>query len=137
MIEEVSGSAAEAEHYVHSGVRLDVVVGDESGVLESLAGEDEALLVVGDCFLLFDFVLELTNGVGGLEVNGDGPADEVFDEDLHERAEMNRLYSLGLAPPLKAVRRDSDAVKICVGIQQLGRSTGHSEINGNALFVNF
>jgi len=48
---------------VHSRVRLDVVVRDAAVVLESLACEDEALLVVRDGFLLLDLVLELADGV--------------------------------------------------------------------------
>jgi hypothetical protein len=69
---------------VHSGVGLDVVVRDASVVLESLSCEDETLLSVRDSFLLFDFVLELTNSVGWFEIDGDGSTDEVLDEDLHE-----------------------------------------------------
>ena len=49
---------------MHSGVRLYVVVGYASAVFESLAREDETLLVVRDGFLLLDLILELANSVG-------------------------------------------------------------------------
>lgn len=68
---------------MYSRVRLDVVIRNASVVLESFACEDETLLAMRDSLLLFDFVLELANGVSWFEINGNGSANEVLDEDLH------------------------------------------------------
>jgi len=79
---------------MHSGVGLNVVVRYAPVVVESLAREDETLLAVGDGFLLLNLVLQLANGFGWLEVDSDGPADEVLNEDLHVKEGSNQLYSL-------------------------------------------
>ena len=62
---------------------LDVVVGQGAAVFELLACKDEALLVWGDAFLVLDLSLDVLDGVGGLDVEGDSFAGEGFNEDLH------------------------------------------------------
>ena len=54
-----------------------------ASVLELLACEDEALLIGRDAFLVLDFGLDVFDGVGLLDVEGDGLAGEGFDEDLY------------------------------------------------------
>ena len=66
---------------------LDVVVGQGSAILELLAGEDQSLLVRGDALLVLDLGLDIVNGVGGLDLKGDGLAREGLDEDLHYKLE--------------------------------------------------
>merc|ERR1712226_277705 len=62
---------------------LDVVVGESSSILQLLAGEDQPLLIWGDSLLVLDLGLNVLNGVGGLDLKGDGLAGEGLDEDLH------------------------------------------------------
>ncbi len=64
---------------------LDVVVGEGSAVLKLLAGEDETLLIRGDSLLVLDLALHIVDGIGGLDLEGDGLAREGLDEDLHLR----------------------------------------------------
>ena len=66
-----------------SGLLLDVVVTQGAAVFELLAGEDEALLVWGDSFLVLDLSLDVFNGVRGLDIEGDGLSGESLDENLH------------------------------------------------------
>ena len=65
------------------GLLLDVVVGEGPSVLELLASEDQPLLVRGDALLVLDLGLDVLDGVGGLDLKGDGLASEGLDKDLH------------------------------------------------------
>ena len=79
----LSETAPEAEDEMEGGLLLDVVVSQGPAILELLAREDESLLVGRDAFLVLDFGLDVLNGVGGLDIEGDGLSCEGFDEDLH------------------------------------------------------
>jgi len=68
---------------VEGGLLLDVVVGEGPSVFELLASEDQPLLVRGDALLVLDLGLDVLDGVGGLDLKGDGLASEGLDEDLH------------------------------------------------------
>ena len=59
---------------------LDVVIGKSAAILELLAGEDQALLVRWDSLLVLDLGLDIVNGVGGLDLKGDGLARKGLDE---------------------------------------------------------
>ena len=50
---------------------LDVVVGEGPAVLELLPGEDQPLLVRRDAFLVLDLGLDVVDGVGGFDLEGD------------------------------------------------------------------
>ena len=69
------------------GFLLDVVVGKSAAILELLSSEDETLLVGRDTLLVLDLGLDVLDGVGGLDLEGDGLAGESLDEDLHSTAE--------------------------------------------------
>jgi len=62
---------------------LDVVIAQRTPILKLLAGEDEALLVRGDALLVLDLALHIVDGVGALDLEGDGLARQGLDEDLH------------------------------------------------------
>jgi hypothetical protein len=59
---------------------LDVVVAESSAIFQLLAGEDQALLVWWDAFLVLDLGLHIVDGVAGLDLESDGLAREGFDE---------------------------------------------------------
>jgi hypothetical protein len=59
---------------VEGGLLLDVVVRQGAAVLELLAGEDEALLVRGDAFLVLYLGLDVVDRVGRLDLERDGLA---------------------------------------------------------------
>ena len=64
-----------------SGLILDVVVRESAAVLELLAGEDEALLIRRDAFLVLDLLLDVVDAVGGLHLERDGLARKCLHED--------------------------------------------------------
>ena len=53
---------------------------------KELTGEDQTLLIRGDSLLVLDLGLDVLDGVGGLDLEGDGLAGERLDEDLHSSA---------------------------------------------------
>ncbi len=59
---------------MESRLLLDVVVRESATVLELLACEDEALLVRRNALLVLDLGLDVINGVGRLDIEGDGLA---------------------------------------------------------------
>jgi hypothetical protein len=74
---------------------LDVVVGEGSAILKLLSSEDETLLVRGDALLVLDLRLHIVDGVGRLDLEGDGLAGEGLDEDLHD-GDWGAVRCLGL-----------------------------------------
>merc|ERR1712047_103759 len=66
---------------------LDVVVRKSSSVLELLSSEDKSLLIGRDTFLVLDLGLDVLNGVGWLNVEGNSLSGESLNEDLHTTSE--------------------------------------------------
>ena len=89
-----SEATTETEHQVEGRLLLNVVVRESAAVLELLAGEDEALLVGRDAFLVLDLGLDVVDGVGGLDLESDGLASEGLDENLHNRSFAFSFYLL-------------------------------------------
>ena len=77
-------TATKSEDQVEGGLLLDVVVRQGASVFELLASEDKALLIGRDAFLVLDLGLHVLDGVGLLDVEGDGLAGEGFDEALYD-----------------------------------------------------
>jgi hypothetical protein len=61
---------------MEGGLFLDVVIRESAPILELLASEDQALLVRGDAFLVLNLALDVVDGVGGLDLKGDGLAGD-------------------------------------------------------------
>jgi hypothetical protein len=78
---------------VKSGLLLDVVVRESAAVLELLAGEDEALLIRRDAFLVLNLLLDVVDAVVGLHLERDGLASKSLHEDLHGFAFYLKLFS--------------------------------------------
>lgn len=53
---------------------MDVVIAQGTAILKLLAGEDEALLIRGNAFLVLDLALDVVNSIGGLDLKSDGLA---------------------------------------------------------------
>lgn len=61
---------------------LDVVVGESATIFKLLSGKDQTLLVRGNALLVLDLGLDIVDGVGGLDLEGDGLAREGLDETV-------------------------------------------------------
>jgi hypothetical protein len=79
----VDDTTTETEDEVEGGFLLDVVVRESAAILELLAGEDEALLIRGDAFLVLNLLLDVVDSVRRLDVECDGFTREGLDENLH------------------------------------------------------
>merc|ERR1711896_37240 len=82
-LDEDLHASPESEHKMEGALLLDVVVGESSSVLQLLASEDQPLLIWGDSLLVLDLGLDVLNGVGWFDLEGDGLPGEGLDEDLH------------------------------------------------------
>jgi len=80
-------TTTESEYEMEGRFLLDVVVLKGSSVFELLSSEDESLLVWGNSFLILDLGLNGFNGVGLLNLEGDGLTSKSLDEDLHSTSE--------------------------------------------------
>ena len=80
---------------MEGGLLLDVVVRKSAAILELLSGEDQALLVWGNALLVLDLGLDVVDGVGGLDLKGDGLARKGLDEAAW------RLLSVGVRCALR------------------------------------
>merc|ERR1719486_1115170 len=89
-------SSPESEHEMESALLLDVVVGESSSVLQLLASEDQPLLIWGDSLLVLDLSLDVLNGVGRFDLEGDGLASQGLDEDLHTSPESEHKMESAL-----------------------------------------
>ena len=69
---------------------LDVVVGKSSAILELLSSKDESLLIGRDSFLILDLRFHIVDGVGRLNLEGDGLPREGLDKDLHQYCSRSR-----------------------------------------------
>jgi hypothetical protein len=68
---------------VKGGLFLDVIIREGPAVLELLSSENETLLVGGDSLLVLDLGLDVIDGVGRLNFEGDGLSGKGFHKDLH------------------------------------------------------
>ena len=65
-------------------------------VLELRTSEDESLLVWWDTFLVLDLGLDIFDGVGWLDVEGDGLSGQSLDENLHTTSKSEDEMESGL-----------------------------------------
>ena len=75
---------------MESRLLLDVVIGERSTVLELLSSENESLLVRRNSFFVLDFGLDVVDGIGGLDLEGDGLAGERCEEKIESAIEQKR-----------------------------------------------
>jgi hypothetical protein len=62
-LDEDLHAAAQAQDKVQCRLLLDIVIRQRTAILELLAGEDQALLVRRDAFLILDLALDIVDGV--------------------------------------------------------------------------
>ena len=67
---------------MESGLLLDVVVRKGAAILKLLSSEDKTLLIWRDSFLVLDLGLNIVDGVGWLDVKGDGLSSQGFYKNL-------------------------------------------------------
>ena len=61
---------------MESALLLNVVVREGTAIFQLLSGEDQALLVRGNAFLVLNLGLDVVDGVRGLNLESDGLAGD-------------------------------------------------------------
>merc|ERR1719278_1381073 len=80
-------ATTKTKNKMKSGLLLDVVVRQCTPIFKLFTGKDQSLLIWGNAFLVLDLGLNILNGVGCLNLKGDGLASQGFDENLHASTE--------------------------------------------------
>jgi hypothetical protein len=73
-------TTTEAEDEMKGRFLLNVVVGKGSAVFELLSSKDQALLVRRNTLLVLNLRLDVVDGIGRLDLKGDGLASEGLDD---------------------------------------------------------
>ena len=110
---------------MESRLLLDVVVAKGAAVLKLLASENEALLIGRDTLLVLDLGLNVVDGVGRLDLEGDGLAGKSLHEDLHTTSETEHQVEGGLLLNV-VVRKSAAILELLAGEDQtllIGRNT--------------
>ena len=110
---------------MESRLLLDVVVAKGAAVLKLLASENEALLIGRDALLVLDLGLNVVDGVGRLDLEGDGLAGKSLHEDLHTTSETEHQVEGGLLLNV-VVRKSAAILELLAGEDQtllIGRNT--------------
>jgi len=89
-------TSTQSKDEMESGLLLNVVVSEGSSVLKLFSGKDESLLVWGNSFLVLDLGLDVLDGVGALDLQGDGLSSQSLDEDLHASTQSKDEMESGL-----------------------------------------
>ncbi|CAM9193129.1 unnamed protein product, partial [Heterosigma akashiwo] len=81
---------------MQGGLLLDVVVRQGAAIFELLASKDQALLVRRNAFFVLDLLLDVIDGVGGFDIQGDSLASQGLYEDLHAATQTEHQMQGGL-----------------------------------------
>ena len=79
---------------MEGGLLLDVVVGKGTAILELLAREDKPLLVRRDALLVLNLCLDIVDGVGALDLEGDGLAGDGPERRRRTRWRVDSFWML-------------------------------------------
>jgi hypothetical protein len=72
------------------------VIGKGSTVFQLLSGENESLLIRGNTLLVLDLALDIIDGIGGLDFEGNGLSSQGLDKDLHTSSQSEDKVEGGL-----------------------------------------
>ncbi len=72
---------------MEGGFLLNVIIRKSSAIFQLLSSEDQSLLIRRDSFLVLDLLLDVLDGITGLDFQSDRLPGESFDEDLHSSSQ--------------------------------------------------
>jgi len=101
-------TSTKTEHKMKSALLLDVIVGKCPSIFKLFSSKDKTLLIWRNSFLVLDLGFDIFNGVGRLNLEGDGFSGESLDEDLHTSSKTK--YKMKSALFLDVVVRKSTSI---------------------------
>ena len=107
---------------------MNVVIGERAAIRELFAGKDQPLLIWGNSLLVLDLGLDILDGVGGLDLEGDSLTSEGLDKDLHTASQTKDQVEGRLL--LDVVVREGPAI-----LQLLASEDQSLLVWGNSLLV--
>ena len=127
-LDEDLHTTSKSEDQVKSGLLLDVIIGEGTAIFELLSSEDETLLIGRNSLLVLDLSLDIVDGVGRLDFEGDSLTGEGLHEDLHTTTESKDEMESGFL--LDVVVTESTAI-----LELLSGEDESLLIGGNTLLI--
>ena len=127
-LDEDLHTTSKSEDQVKSGLLLDVIIGEGAAIFELLSSEDETLLIGRNSLLVLDLSLDIVDGVGRLDFEGDSLTGEGLHEDLHTTTESKDEMESGFL--LDVVVTESTAI-----LELLSGEDESLLIGGNTLLI--
>jgi len=121
-------TTSKSEDQMESGLLLDVIVGKGATIFELLSSEDKSLLIGRDSFLILNLGLDVIDGVGRLNFEGDRLTGEGLNEDLHTTTKSEDEMESGFL--LDVIIGESTAI-----LELLSSEDESLLIGGNTLLV--
>merc|ERR1712227_175760 len=101
-------TSSQPQHKMKGRLLLDVVIRKSSTIFQLLSSKDQPLLIWWDSFLVLDLGLDIFNGVGWLNLQGDSFTGEGLDKNLHTSSQsQNQMQCRFL---LNVVVRQSSSI---------------------------
>jgi hypothetical protein len=110
---------------VESRLLLNVVIRKSTTVLKLLSGEDQALLVRGNSFLVLDLALDIVDCIRGLDLKSDRLSCQSLDENLHTTAETQDEMESALLLDI-VIRKSAPVLELLSGEDQTLLVRGNS-----------
>jgi len=82
-LDEDLHASTETEYKMKGALLLDVIVREGTSIFELFSSKDKTLLIWRNSFLILDLSFDIFNGIGRLNLEGDGLTSESLDKDLH------------------------------------------------------
>merc|ERR1712165_91308 len=116
-LDENLHSTPKSQDQVKGRLLLDVIVRKSPSILKLLSGEDQSLLVWWDSLLILDLSLDVLNGIGWLNLQGDSLTSQGLNEDLHTSSQSEDQVKSGLFLDI-VVRQSPPILKLFTGKDQ-------------------
>jgi len=107
-LDEDLHTSTKTEYKMKGAFLLDVIIGEGTSIFELFSSKDKTLLIWRNSFLVLDLGFDIFNGVGRLNLEGDGFSSESLDEDLHTSSKTK--YKMKSALFLDVVVRKSTSI---------------------------
>jgi len=107
-LDEDLHTSTETKHKMKGAFLLDVIIGEGTPIFELFSSKDKTLLIWRNSFLVLDLGFDIFNGVGRLNLEGDGFSGKSLDEDLHTTSKTK--YEMKSALFLDVVVRKSASI---------------------------
>jgi hypothetical protein len=110
-------TTTKTQHEMESRLLLNVVIRKSTTILKLLSGEDQALLVRGNSFLVLNLAFDIVDGVRRLDLKSDRLSGQSLDKNLHATAETQHKMESALLLDI-VIRKSAPVLELLSGEDQ-------------------